>query len=164
MSLARSAIVIEARSSTRGKLSDQMVDCARHGRGCREVEFVDGNEGADSARRRESRVAEDALQPAGLLQYQREIAVRLHDNPAKRDGIHLTGLVETIHRIEAIALKICSMIGDPYSRVFRGKAIEVPGQPAQDVVGSRIEPACARSDQRRQYSGERFTVEIMTLQ
>ena len=90
--------------------------------------------------------------------------MRLHDNPAKCDGIHLTGLIETIHRIEAIALKICSMVGDPYGRVFRGKAIEVPRQPAQDVVGSRIEAACAGSDQRRRYGGQRFTVEIMTLQ
>ena len=45
-------------------------------------------------------------------------------------GIHLTGLIETIHRIEAIALKICRMIGDPYGSVIRGKAIEVPTQPA----------------------------------
>jgi len=133
-----------------------MVDCARHGHGCCEVEFVDGDEGADSARRGESRVAEDALQPAGLLQYQREIAVRLHDNPAKCDGIHLTGLIETIHRIEAIPLKICSMIGDPYGRVFRGKAIEVPRQPAQDVVRSRIEPACARRNQRVDTVGSGF--------
>src|SRR5712671_2331148 len=71
--------------SARTELSDQMVDDARHGHGDTEVEFVDGDEGTNSSRRRESRVGEYALQASGLLQYQRQVAVWRHDDPAKTD-------------------------------------------------------------------------------
>ena len=47
--------------SARGEFSDQMVDDACHCHGRTEVEFVDGDEGANPARRRESRVAEYTL-------------------------------------------------------------------------------------------------------
>ena len=140
-----------------------MIDDARHGRGGTEIEFIDGGESTNSPGRRKGRVTEYTLQTSGLLQYQRHVAVRLHDDPAKADGIHVTGLVDTRDGSEAVALKIRGMVEEPDFSAFRPKAIQMPRQPAQDIIGRRIEPACALNDQRRLYVTERLAIEIVAL-
>ena len=104
------------------------------------------------------------MQPTGLLQNQRAVAVRRHDDPAEADRIHATGLVQAGNGIETIALKIGRMIEEPDFRAFRGEAIEVPGEPAQDVVGRPVDSTRARGDQWGFHVRERLAIEIVTLE
>jgi len=104
-----------------------MIDNTGHCQRGAEVEFVDGNESADPACRRESCVGEYALQASGLLQNQRQIIVRRHNDPTKADGIHVTGFIETCDRmIETVTLEIGGVIQKPDIRFSRPKTIEVP--------------------------------------
>src|ERR1051325_6783920 len=125
--MATLSVAIAPRGSARRKLSNKIVKGIRHCFGSAKVKLVDRNEGANPPRRCESGIGEYALQASSLLQYERQVATRCHNDPAKTHGVHATGLVETRDRIEAIALKIRGVIEEPDLRVFRPKAIEVPG-------------------------------------
>ena len=50
----------------------------------------------------------------------------------------MTGFVQFRDRIEAVALKIGGMVEQADLRILRPEAVEMPGQPAQDVVRSRV--------------------------
>ena len=57
----------------------------------------------NSARRREGDVRKDALQPARLLQDERAVALRFHDDPGEAHGVHMPGFVHPEHGVEAVA-------------------------------------------------------------
>ena len=108
--------------------------------------------------------ASTALQAAGLLQDQRPVALRRHDHPAEAPGVHVSGLVEAGDGVEPVARHIGRVIEQPKLGALRRGPVEMPGEPAQDVVGRRVEAAGAGHHPCRLHVGHRLAVEVMALQ
>src|SRR5262249_57757738 len=93
-------------TSSRRQRGDELVHHLGHLERGAQIEGVDRDENADTARRRESGVAESALQPAGLLQDQRTVAAWHHHHPAQAHRVHVAGFVEAEDWIEPFARQV----------------------------------------------------------
>src|SRR5271166_1256024 len=116
------------------KLGDKVVHDLAHGVAEVEIERVDRGHDADVAGRREGDAGENPLQAAGLLQNQRTVALRRHDDPGEPHRVHAARFVHAEHGIESVAPEIGGVIDEPLGGPLVREAVEMPCEPAQEIA------------------------------
>src|SRR6202022_2823481 len=130
-----------ALNSPRRQCGNQLVHDVGHFLPGGKAELADRNKRTDPTRRCIGHVAEHALQATRLLQDERPVLAWHHDYPAEAEGVHAPGLVHSEYRIEAVPIHIRRVIEKAHLRIGGRRSIQVPGDPAQDVVGAGVESA-----------------------